>query len=102
MPQVIIVNPIINSPYVEPTRHFYFDEDGITDRVVDSRRISSYFVPIPKPKKKGKQLEPSDPAQPRSVTPPVKSNGSACCLIMSWIRRCGGNLHSAGRSGSKP
>jgi type III restriction enzyme len=57
MPKVVIENPVLNSPYDEPTRHFYFDEDGITDRVVDSRRISSYFVPIPKPKKKGKQLE---------------------------------------------
>src|SRR5260370_36010969 len=52
MPKVVIENPILNSPYDEPTRHFYFDEDGITDRVVDSRRISTYFVPIPKPKKR--------------------------------------------------
>src|SRR5260370_8474863 len=44
-------------PMTSRQHHFYFDEDGITDRVVDSRRISSYFVPIPKPKKKGKQLE---------------------------------------------
>ena len=57
MPTVVIKNPILNSPYEEPTRHFYFDEDRITDRVVDSRRISSYFVPIAKPKKKGKQIE---------------------------------------------
>jgi type III restriction enzyme len=57
MPKIFIENPVLNSPYDEPKRHFYFDEDGITDRVVDSRRISSYFVPIPKPKKKGKQLE---------------------------------------------
>jgi type III restriction enzyme len=57
MTRVVIENPVLNSPYDEPTRHFYFDEDGITDRVVDSRRISSYFVPIPKPKKKGKQFE---------------------------------------------
>src|SRR5947209_4074133 len=57
MPTVVIKNPILNSPYDEPTRHFYFDEEGITDRVVESRRISSYFVPIARPKKKGKQLE---------------------------------------------
>jgi len=56
MPQVIIPNPVINSPFEEPTRHFYFDQDGITDREVESRRLSSYFVPVPKPKKKGKQL----------------------------------------------
>ena len=57
MPKVVIENPILNSPYDEPKRHFFFDEDGITDRTVNTRRISSYFVPIAKPKKKGKQLE---------------------------------------------
>ncbi len=57
MPQVVIENPVLNSPYEEPSRHFYFDEDGITDKVVASRRLSSYFIPIAKPKKKGKQLE---------------------------------------------
>jgi type III restriction enzyme len=57
MPQAVIENPVLNSPYEEPKRHFYFDEDGITDKVVESRRLSSYFVPIAKPKKKGKQLE---------------------------------------------
>lgn len=57
MTQVVIENPVLNSPYEEPSRHFYFDEDGITDKVVSSRRLSSYFIPIAKPKKKGKQLE---------------------------------------------
>ncbi|MEO6039260.1 MAG: restriction endonuclease subunit R, partial [Saprospiraceae bacterium] len=57
MPKAVIENPVLNSPYEEPKRHFFFDEEGITDRVVDARRISSYFVPIAKPKKKGKQLE---------------------------------------------
>jgi type III restriction enzyme len=56
MAQVIIPNPVLNSPFSEPDRHFYFDEDGITDKVVVSRRISGYFVPIPQPKKRGKQL----------------------------------------------
>lgn len=57
MPEVVIENPVLNSPYQEPTRHFFFDDDGITDRIVNSRRLSTYFVPIPPPKKKGKQLE---------------------------------------------
>jgi len=56
MSQVIIPNPILNSPFDEPTRHFFFDSDGITDQIVESRRLSSYFVPVPQPKKKGKQL----------------------------------------------
>jgi len=58
MTQVIIDNPIINSPFDEPTRHFKFGEEGITDVIVDGRRISSYLVPIAKPRKRGsKQLQ---------------------------------------------
>jgi type III restriction enzyme len=56
MKQVVIENPILKSPFIEPTRHFRFDEEGITDEIVETRRISSYFVPIARPKKKGKQL----------------------------------------------
>jgi type III restriction enzyme len=52
----VIENPVLNSPYEEPTRHFRSSEEGITSEVVEDRRSSSYFVPIPKPKKKGAQL----------------------------------------------
>jgi len=51
MSQVVIENPIINSPFDEPTRHFKFTDAGITNEMVDGRRISSYFVPIARPKK---------------------------------------------------
>ena len=53
MSQVVIENPIINSPFKEPTRYFRFSDEGITNDVVDGRRTSSYFIPIAKPKKKG-------------------------------------------------
>jgi type III restriction enzyme len=53
----VITNPIINSPYHAPTRHFAFDNDGITDRVVGHRRPSSYFVPVPRPRKRGTQQQ---------------------------------------------
>jgi type III restriction enzyme len=57
MTQVVIENPVLNSPFLEPRRHFKFTEDGITDEIVEERRISQYFVPIPRPKKKSaKQL----------------------------------------------
>lgn len=48
----VIENPILNSPFREPTRHFRFDEDGITSETVDERRRSTYFIPIPQPKRK--------------------------------------------------
>ena len=31
MSQVVIENPIINSPFDEPARHFKFDDEGIAD-----------------------------------------------------------------------
>src|SRR5438132_6143330 len=56
MPQVVIENPILNSPYEEPGKHFRFSDEGITNEIVDERRVSSYFMPIPAAKKKGRQL----------------------------------------------
>lgn len=44
--------------FIEPTRHFRFTDEGITNEVAGGRRSSSYFVPIARPRKKGqKQLE---------------------------------------------
>ena len=42
-----IENPILNSPFAEPSRHFAFDADGITDEVRDGRRPSTHLTPIP-------------------------------------------------------
>ena len=53
MPPVVIDNPILNSPFAEPARHFRFDDDGITSEIAEGRRRSTYFIPIPKPKVKG-------------------------------------------------
>jgi len=61
VPDVIIENPILNSPYEEPRRHFVFADDGITNEISETRRLSSYFIPIPPPKKRGaQQLFPGD------------------------------------------
>lgn len=54
MPPVVIENPILNSPFVEPQRHFRFGDEGITNEIIPARRSSSYFIPIPAAKKKGK------------------------------------------------
>ncbi len=54
MSQVIIENPILNTPFSEPTRHFKFTEEGITNEIIESRRKSAYFIPIARPKKKDK------------------------------------------------
>jgi len=55
--EVIIENPILNSPFEEPNQHFRFSDEGITNEIVEARRVSSYFIPIAKPKKKGKATQ---------------------------------------------
>lgn len=45
--------PILNSPYECPTRHWELDEAGQpTQQIVDSRRQVRFITPIPKPKKR--------------------------------------------------
>jgi type III restriction enzyme len=57
MPDAVIDNPILNSPFDEPTRHWKFERSGITNEVIQARRVSAYFVPIPKSKRGGDQLQ---------------------------------------------
>ncbi len=57
MKQVVIENPVLNSAYGEPTLHWKFTDEGITDEIVENRRISSYFVPIAQPKRRGKDKQ---------------------------------------------
>jgi type III restriction enzyme len=57
MSDVVIANPVINSPFREPDRHFVFGDTGITNQIAQGRRPSSYFQPIAQPKsRKGGQL----------------------------------------------
>lgn len=46
-------NPILNSPFREPSRHFKFDDQGITSEVAEGRRPSTYWIPVPKPRSRG-------------------------------------------------
>ena len=51
-------DPILNSPYEQPNRHWELDKDGIpTQQVVEMRRESRLITPIPKPKKRGGKEE---------------------------------------------
>ena len=51
--------PILNSPYEYPSRHWELDPSGQpTDRILPERRKVAFITPIPKPKKqKGVQQE---------------------------------------------
>jgi hypothetical protein len=53
----IIDNPIINSPYRVPEQYFRFDDKGITNEKVPGRRPSQYFIPVPRRRKRGQQIE---------------------------------------------
>jgi len=55
---VVIENPIINSPFDEPQRHFLFTDSGITNQIVPGRRVSTYYVPVPKPR--SRKAQPKD------------------------------------------
>lgn len=49
-----LADPVLNSPYDEPSRHFEILPTGPTGAILDYRRKSEFFMPVPKPKKKGK------------------------------------------------
>ncbi len=49
-------NPVINTPFAEPRKHFQLDDRGVpTGGIVERRRISEYIVPIAAPKKRGRE-----------------------------------------------
>ena len=51
-------NPILNSPYKYPDRHWELDNDGQpTRKVIERRRRAEFISPIPKPKKRGGKSE---------------------------------------------
>jgi adenine-specific DNA-methyltransferase len=52
MTQVVIENPVLNSPFQEPKRHFRFTEDGITDEITGVQNT------IKKQRLKFERLEP--------------------------------------------
>ena len=51
--------PVLNSPYECPSRHWELDETGQpTQRIIEKRRQAEFITPIPKPKKrKGASVE---------------------------------------------
>ena len=51
-------NPILNSPYEVPARHWVLDESRQpTDKIGESRRGVSFISPIPKPRKAGREAQ---------------------------------------------
>src|SRR5215218_1747418 len=45
--------PILNSPYEYPARHWELDDQGQpTQKIVEQRRTAKFITPIPKPRKR--------------------------------------------------
>jgi type III restriction enzyme len=45
--------PILNSPYRRPTRHWELDDEGQpTQKIIETRRKAKFITPVPKPKKR--------------------------------------------------
>jgi type III restriction enzyme len=89
----VIENPVINSPYEEPRRHFVFGRDGITNEIGEGRRESTFFIPIAPTRRKEAQLDldsfmTSDRMQPND--------------LINRIRREVGTWRHGGRIGVTP
>ena len=50
-------SPILNSPYKEPAKHFKSDERGLTEEILEFRRPSSFYIPVPRAKSLKKRAE---------------------------------------------
>ena len=53
MADTIIENPILNSPFREPDRHWRFTDEGITNEIVETRRASCLLRPDPSAQEEG-------------------------------------------------
>lgn len=52
MPNSFFEQPILNSPYEYPSRHWELVDGQPTQRIIEKRRRAEYITPIPKPKRK--------------------------------------------------
>ena len=61
--------PILNSPYEAPTRHWKLDEEDRqpTGEIVERRRRAEFISPIPAPRKRGKKGAKADTATQRAL-----------------------------------
>lgn len=58
MPESFLENPILNTPYSTPMRHWVLDSKGQpTGRTRDGRRDPGYVVPVAAPRRSGRQSE---------------------------------------------
>jgi type III restriction enzyme len=78
--QATIENPVINSPFVEPTRHFVLRDGRPTGEIDERRRPSEFFVPVAPPRRSsGAQLTldqygPPTKQQPNEIVNEIRQS----------------------------
>lgn len=64
--------PILNSPYEYPSRHWELDATGQpTQQIIEKRRRAEFITPIPKPKKRKPAAEQHLPLAGAHSKPPL-------------------------------
>ncbi len=84
MSKVTIENPVINSPFEEPQRHFKFNARGITEEIAEGRRRSEYFMPFPKPKKQSGQDQMQFELPEQDLRQANAFINSVCTQVTAW------------------
>lgn len=61
MSDAFFENPILNSPYERPSRHWELNDDGMpTGEAIEMRRKSDLITPVPKPKKRNRKADQAE------------------------------------------
>src|SRR3954470_7613783 len=60
MAEADLTNPILNSPFDPPERHFELGERGPTGEIKEGRRRSESFIPVPRSTKSHRQQQALD------------------------------------------
>ena len=67
--------PILNSPYEEPKRHWALTSDGQPTQLInEERRPADFVTPIPKPRKLYQQLMKPRVGELNTAAPPTAYN----------------------------
>ena len=81
MSEFEVPEPILNSPYSRPIRHWELDEHGQpTQAILETRRRAEFITPIPKPKKRKKAA-----FEPEFIFNEGKDANSGLLDLSAWV-----------------
>jgi type III restriction enzyme len=77
--------PILNSPYARPSRHWELDADGQpTNRVIEMRRDARLLTPIPKPQRRRKSASQNGLHPQEQKYDPIPIINEIRCHVAAW------------------